>query len=101
MDSRRFTSAAELRAVFNAIVLPRAERGELQELVLSSAQAGPASRQPPGTVSELVGYCEAGLRVAVAHRFVTPDGEVAASGRPDPKEVRMDGELLVLDRRAT
>ena len=99
MDGRRYTSASELRAVFNAIILARVERGELDELVLSSAEAAAASQQPPGTVSQLVGYYDAGRRVAVAHRFVTPDGELAASGKPDPKEVRVDAELLVLDAR--
>lgn len=96
MERTRLTSAGELRALFNEFIAPRIQRGELDELVLSSAAAAAASGQPPGTVSELVGYYDAGQRVAVAHRFVTPDGEVAGSGRPDPKEVRWQGELLRL-----
>ncbi len=96
MEGLRLTSASELRALFNEFVLPRVQRGELDELVLMSAAAAAASGQPPGTVSELVGYYEAGQRVAVAHRFMTPDGEVAGSGKPDPKEVRWQGELLRL-----
>ncbi|WP_419945015.1 hypothetical protein [Candidatus Poriferisodalis sp.] len=100
MERTRLTSAGELRALFNVFILPRVRHGELDELVLMSAAAAATSGQPPGTVSELVGYYEAGQRVAVAHRFMTPDGEVAASGKPDPKEVRWQGELLRLTEHA-
>lgn len=98
MESRRLTSARELRAVFNAFVWPRIEHGELDELVLMSGRAAVASGQPHGTMSELVGYYDSGRRIAVAHRFVMPDGGLGGSGRPDPKEVRHDGELLRLRR---
>lgn len=97
MERVRLTSASELRAVFNAFVLPRVQHGELDELVLMSGEAAAKSGQPRRTRSELVGYYDAGPRIAVAHRFVTPDGEVGGSGRPDPKEVRREGEILRLD----
>lgn len=47
-------------------------------------------------MSETVIYLEAGEPVAFAHRFVTADGELGGSGRPDPKAVRFDGEFLYL-----
>ena len=97
MERERLTSPRELRAVFNAFVLPRVQSGELDELVLMSGKAAATSGQPSGTVSELVGYYEAGRRIAIAHRFVMPDGEIGGSGKPDPKEVRRDGEILRLN----
>ena len=91
------TSAAELRAIFNAHLLPRIKNGELVEVVISSCPASPHSNQPDGTLSELVEYQENGERVAIVHRFVTKDGEIGGSGRPDPKAIRFGREWLFLD----
>lgn len=41
-----------------------------------------------------------GRKVALAHRYLLPDGTVGASGKPDPKSMKHEGEFYVLDRKA-
>ena len=89
------TSRAELRAVFNAFVLPRLQSGDYDEPVEESSTAHPDSGQPPGTQSQRVVYLQGGRRVALAHRFVLPDGSFGGSGRPDPKAVLFEGQWLI------
>lgn len=89
------TSPRELRAIFNAYVLPRVQSGGYSELISDSSAAHPDSGQPHGTRSERVTYFDGGQKVAIAHRFVAPDGSVGGSGRPDPKAVRFEGQWLV------
>lgn len=91
------TSAKELRSVFNAVILPLIERGELLEFVLASRPAARWAGQPHGTLSEIVEYQRDGVAVALVHRFVLPDGELGGSGRPDPKMVLVDSSRLILD----
>ena len=95
MHESFITSAREVRAVFNTYVLPRVGRGEILELTLPATPAVTASRQPPGTLSQTVLYLDRLGVVARAHRFVLPDGEVGASGLPDPKRVLFEGQWLV------
>lgn len=95
MTEITYTSSEEVRAVFNAYVLPRVRSGELAELVQSSSAPSPSSGQPHGTSSERVVYLEGGQLVAVAHRFVAPDGSIGGSGRPDPKAVLYGDEWLI------
>ena len=96
MPRTTFTSTEEVRAIFNAYVLPRVLAGELTELVRASSAAHPSSGQPRRTRSERVVYYDGGQPVAVAHRFVTPDGNIGGSGRPDPKAVRLGNEWLIV-----
>lgn len=95
MTDITYTSPEEVRAVFNAYVLPRVRSGELAELVQGSSAPSPTSGQPPGTTSERVVYLDDGRQIAVAHRFVAPDGSIGGSGRPDPKAVRFGNEWLI------
>ena len=37
--------------------------------------------------------------VALAHQYRHPDGSIGASGKPDPKQVLVGGELWVLESR--
>ena len=91
------TSAREVRAVFNAYILPRVRSGELLEFTLPASHAATDSRQPPATLSQTVIYLSKESMVARAHRFVLPDGEIGASGLPDPKRVLFEGQWLVAD----
>lgn len=95
MTEITYTSPEEVRAVFNAYVLPRVRSGELAELVRSSSAPSPISGQPHGTSSQRVVYLNRGQPIAVAHRFVAPDGSIGGSGRPDPKAVRFGNEWLI------
>lgn len=94
------TSAREVRAVFNTYVLPRVQNGELHELTLPATPASAAAGQPPGTLSQQVRYLDENGVVARAHRFVLPDGELGASGLPDPKAVLFQGRWLVVESEA-
>ena len=96
MSRITYTSSEEVRAVFNTYVLPRVQSGEFSQLIRASSAAHLNSGQPLGTRSERVVYFDRGRRVAVAHRFVAPDGSIGGSGRPDPKAVRFGDEWLVV-----
>ena len=91
------TSARELRAVFNAYVLPRLHNEDLIELAEPATLASTAAGQPSGTLSQRVRYLDENGVVARAHRFVRPDGELGASGLPDPKAVLFEGQWLVAE----
>jgi len=53
--------------------------GELSIIVLKSHDARPELHMPPGTLSQLVAYVDgAGNHLAVAHRYLKPDGTLAA-----------------------
>ena len=39
--------------------------------------------------SQVVSYFDRAVRVAICHRYVLPDGTLGASGRPDPKWLRV------------
>lgn len=91
------TSAREVRAVINAYLLPRVQNGELLELTQPTTRASTAAGQAPGTVSQTVHYLDESGIVAKAHRFLSPDGEIGASGLPDPKAVLFEGQWLVVE----
>ncbi|WP_420625461.1 hypothetical protein [Candidatus Poriferisodalis sp.] len=91
------TSAREVRAVFNAFILPRIESGEILRLPLPATHAGASSGQPPGTRSQTLYYLDDRGIVAKAHCFLLPYGEIGASGVPDPKAVLFEGQWLVAE----
>ncbi len=91
------TSAREVRSLFNAYFLPRVQKGELLELAGPATRASTAAGQAPGTLSQTVSYLDSNGVVAIAHRFLSRDGEVGASGRPDPKAVLFEGQWLVAE----
>lgn len=91
--------------MFNSVVLPRIEAKELLEVVKEDKPAPPESGQPSGSRSQIVAYIEVenrkiGRKVAMAHRYLLPDGTLGASGKPDPKSLKHDGQFYVLDRKA-
>ncbi len=78
----------------DARIQERAAAGELLIIVLKSHDARPKLKMPPGTQSQLIAYVDqAGNHAATAHRYLTPDGTLAASGRPDPKGLIRDAVL--------
>jgi hypothetical protein len=50
--------------------------------------------QPPGTRSQTVPYSLMGVKIAVCHQYVLPDGSFGASGLPDPKLLQYRGHVL-------
>jgi len=92
-----------LRDLFNRVILPRIEAKELLEVVQSDAPASPEYGQKPGARSQMVAYYEVvngkiGTKVAIAHRYQLANSTLGGSGKPDPKSVKHDGELHVLNK---
>lgn len=92
-----------MQDLFNRVVLPRIEAKELLEVVESDGPANPEYGQGPGARSQMVSYHvvaggKISTKVAIAHRYLLPDGSVGASGKPDPKSVKHDGQLYVLKK---
>jgi len=92
-----------LQDLFNRVVLPRIEAKELLEVVEREGSASPRFGQPPKARSQMVSYWEVaggkiGTKVAIAHRYILPDGSLGASGKPDPKSVKHEGQLYLLKR---
>ena len=94
-------SAATLRVCFNdSQVLARARAGSLVESIkvhedkLVDPVRCATLGVPVGTRSQMVVYEDAHGFVALAHRYLRPDGTVGAHGRPDPKSVLCCGALL-------
>jgi hypothetical protein len=90
----------ELRRIFNDLRIPeRAECGELRAEVKRSRPATDGSIRDwvPGTLSQEVRYYDGENNlVAKAHRYLRPDGTLAASGKPDPKRVMNEGIIYIL-----
>ncbi|MHB8377596.1 MAG: hypothetical protein ACYDEB_11670 [Dehalococcoidia bacterium] len=88
---------AELRRLFSEHRFDeRAARGELSTLVKHRTQHRAPSwlGEPPGTLSHIVRYVDqAGRTVAMAHEYLRPDGTLGASGRRDPKWLRIEGRI--------
>lgn len=89
-------SPDELRRLFNdGRYYERALAGELLMSVESDPPPRAEAGQPPGTKSQMVWYFDKSLnRVALVHQYVLPDGSIGASGRPDPKRLLLDQEIL-------
>ena len=71
------------------------------EFIEDQGPAHPEFGQEPGAQSQMVAYYEPGTgegrlfgpKVAVVHRYVNPDGTLGASGTPDPKSIKHEGQL--------
>jgi len=57
----------------------------------------PRAREPVCTRSQYVIYIDKqGRKVAGVHQYLRRDGTIGASGRPDPKELFVNGVLYIL-----
>lgn len=55
-----------------------------------------------GTRSQIVRYFDNyGELIAVVHQIHNPDGSIGASGKPDPKYLRLENEILRVDDSLT
>jgi hypothetical protein len=55
---------------------------------------------PPGSISQEVFYYEGTNLVAVVQNFITPSGQIAGSGKPDPKRMVINN-IAYRRRKAT
>jgi hypothetical protein len=61
-----------------------------------SQEACLAMGEPVGTVSEYVRYwSDESQWVVEVHQYSRPGGDLGASGRPDPKRLRLEGVLYI------
>jgi hypothetical protein len=77
------------------------QNGLLQpKLRKSKHPSAPVAKEPICTRSQYIIYVNnAGEKVAGVHQYLRLDGTLGASGRPDPKEVLVDGILYVLETK--
>ncbi len=93
-------NAEVLRKLFNdSGYLEQYQNGQLQSTLRKSKHpSAPRAKEPFCTQSQYITYVNKdGDKVAGAHQYLRPDGSLGASGRPDPKEVLIDGVLYILD----
>jgi hypothetical protein len=91
-------SLRQLRALFNAVILPKILAKEVLETVKSEGTPNPKHGEPAGSLSQIVAYSpveggKIGRPIALAHRYLRPDGTLGASGLPDPKWIFDDGKI--------
>jgi hypothetical protein len=93
-------SAKTIQKLFNeGKYWERAQQGEFKIDVIESNPAPKQSHQRPGAKSELIGYFHPaeGL-IAEVHQYTNPDGTLGASGKPDPKALRIGDILYIFDK---
>jgi len=75
----------------------KVERGELNQKILKDGHPSPPrAAEPYCTRSQIIAYLDrSGKKLAIAHRYLRPNGELGASGRPDPKTIR-EGNTIFL-----
>ncbi len=102
----RFVHPTEIRAHFNGMQLyAKAARGELDQVLRAEYLTPPAANQVPGTVSQLVAdyerlHDDQKRPVAIVFQYLQPNGRLGASGRPDPKWLRLpDGTIIAAKSR--
>ena len=50
---------------------------------------------PEGTRSQMVWYLgQDGQKLILVHQYLLPDGTIGGSGRPDPKRMVLDDEII-------
>jgi hypothetical protein len=87
---------SQIRDQFNAFgYIEMVANGQLRAVVRSSKEMSMQTCErtgfPPGTRTEIVVYWDDLTRVALVHQIRLPNGELGASGLPDPKELLVDG----------
>lgn len=91
-----------MRKMFNDLGFwERVKAGELNAVVTDNRHPSlTKAREPLCTYSQEVSYRDSdNNEVARVHQYLKPDGEIGASGRPDPKRLLVDGVLHRLVRK--
>jgi hypothetical protein len=93
-------SPEELRKMFNdGKYWEHVKQGMLRaELKANNHPSSPRARVPFCTRSQYLIYINNnGRKVAGVHQYLLPNGKLGASGRPDPKELLVNGVLYIAD----
>jgi hypothetical protein len=69
----------------------RAKNGEFQQKLLRDGHPSPPrAAEPDCTRSQSIAYTDKdGKKVAKVHQYLRKDGSIGASGKPDPKSLRI------------
>jgi len=89
-----------LRELFNSTgYWEQYQNGQLQIILRKSKHpSSPLANEPICTQSQYITYVnELGEKIAGVHQYLRPDGTIGLSGRPDPKEVYVDGVLYIIE----
>jgi hypothetical protein len=88
--------AQHIRRLFNeGNYKKRLDSGELQAVLRGNRHpASPRAKMPVCTRSQTVVYLtRSGKVVAIVHQYLLPNGEIGASGKPDPKYLVHNGRV--------
>ncbi len=97
----KWVSEKTLRKIFNKHYLKKASSGEFRKIVGSSKHmSSPPPGEPFCTHSQYVRYYSAEYSfVAGAHQYLRPDGNIGASGKPDPKQLLHNNIMYKTNKR--
>ena len=93
-------SSSVLRQLFNdSGYWEQCKNGQVHSILRKSKHpASPLAGEPICTQSQYITYVNiAGEKIAGVHQYLRPDGTIGLSGRPDPKEVLIDGVLYIIE----
>jgi hypothetical protein len=100
MEQPTYVSAAEIRRLFNeGGYLDRLVDGRLVASRKSNRHpAAPEAPVPNCTLSQILIYIDTrtGEKVAEVHQYLMPNGQLGASGKPDPKRLLHNGTLYAV-----
>jgi hypothetical protein len=86
-----------MRYRFNALrIFERSQRASDPPEIIDQGPAPRESGEPRGTLSQMIRYRIGGADYAKWHQYLRLDGSIGGSGRPDPKWLRVGGEIWKL-----
>ena len=90
---KRRITASEIRELCDTHrFFERLASGEFSSHIRRDLHAPETSGEPYCTRSQIVAYSNSsGKRVAIFHQYKRQSGELGASGKPDPKQLTVDG----------
>jgi hypothetical protein len=96
MDKVVIVSPQEIHARFNSSEFASLD-GLTAKILRDAEIKNPKIWQgPQGTRSQTIRYFKGNQWVVEVHQYLRPDGTLGASGRPDPKRLRMNGFIYTV-----
>ena len=92
----------QMRTIFNeGRYWERVQTGELtMRINRDTHPTRTKAKEPYCTRTQEISILDAnGFELARAHRYVRPDGEIGASGKPDPRRAFKDGVMYRLQKK--
>ena len=93
----RRVEPSEIRERFNESGLfERVLRGELETVLEDDRLVRAEVGLPEGARSQMVWYLGLdGQKLVLVHQYLLPDGSIGGSGRPDPKRMILEDEVIM------